>query len=321
MNTSRFKKMLALGPNPAWQKTLFFKELHPGEVNRAYDMQSFASGKGVNFCRAARSWENENAELLQFAGGDTGRQLCQYLETEGIPNHTVNTGYATRTCLTCLAENQAMTELIEPSFPVSENEMRQYHELLRGNIHRFAGVAFCGTLPNGSSIEIYRHAAEIIKEAGLPLLIDAWQNIECVLEVGGEIIFKVNAEEIKLVAAEKDTIAAMEKVLNKYKLKAVAVTDGPGKAYLASGDKLYTYELPVLDKIVTSLGCGDTNASIFLSEYLAGTPVEEAFANGLAAASANCLRPMCGDFVRETAAELYAKIKINANVLSCESQV
>ena len=315
MNKSQFKKMLALGPNPAWQKTLFFKELHPGKVNRAHDMQSFASGKGVNFCRAARSWGNENAELLQFAGDDTGRQLCQYLETEGIPNHTVNTAHATRTCLTCLSDNQAMTELIEPSFPISENEMRQYHDLLRANISRFAGAAFCGTLPNGSSIEIYRQAAEIIKGADLPLLVDAWQDIASVLEVGGEIIFKVNVEEIKLVAGEKDTITAMGKVLKKYNLKAVAVTDGPDKAYLVSGTKLYTYELPVLDKIITSLGCGDTNASIFLNEYLAGTPIEEAFASGLAAASANCLSAMCGDFVRETAAELYAKIKINATIL------
>jgi tagatose 6-phosphate kinase len=315
MNESRFKKMLALGPNPAWQKTLFFKELHTGKVNRAYDMQSFAAGKGVNFCRAAKSWGNEQAELLQFAGGDTGRQICQYLETEDISHHTVYSAHATRTCCTCLSGNHAMTELIEPSFPISDNEMRQYHDLLRVNIKRFAGVAFCGTLPDGSSIEIYRKAAEIVKEAAMPLLIDAWQNIESVLEIGGEIIFKLNADEIKLVANEKDTVTAIKRILKKYDLKAVAVTNGPGKAYLACGGKLYIYELPVLDKIISSLGCGDTNAAIFLSEYLAGTPIEEAFARGLAAASANCLSAMCGNFVRETAAELYAKIKINATIL------
>ena len=315
MNESRFKKMLALGPNPAWQKTLFFNELCPGEVNRAHDMQSFASGKGVNFCRAARSWGNEKAELLQFAGGDTGKQLCEHLEAEKIANQTVNTEHPTRTCYTCLSINQDMTELIEPSFPVSKNEMRQYHDLLRRNIASFAGVAFCGTLPTGSSIEIYRHAAEIIKKANLPLLIDAWQNIESVLEVGGEVIFKVNADEIKIVANEKDTIKAIEKTLKKYDLRAVAVTDGPGKAYLATSDNLYIYELPVLDKITSTLGCGDTNASIFLSEYLAGTPIEKAFANGLAAASANCLTAMCGDFIKETAKELCEKIKINATIL------
>ena len=149
----------------------------------------------------------------------------------------------------------------------------------------------------------------------MPLVIDSWQNIAPVLEVGGNLIFKVNAEEIKLVADDKDTIKAIKTVLNKYNLKAVAVTDGPGKAYLASGNKLYIYELPVLDKIVSSLGCGDTNASIFFSEYLAGTSLEDAFACGLAAASANCLSSTCGDFFKETASELYAKIKINATIL------
>jgi len=315
MKKSQFKKMLALGPNPAWQKTLFFNELCPGEVNRAHDMQSFASGKGVNFCRAARSWGNEEAELLQFAGGDTGKQLCEYLEAEGIPNHTVNTEHPTRTCYTCLSVDQPMTELIEPSFPINKNDIQQYHDLLRQNIARFAGAAFCGTLPTGSSIEIYQQAAEIIKEANLPLLIDAWQNIAPVLEVGGNIIFKVNAEEIKIVANEKDTIDAIRTLFNKYDLEAIAITDGPGKAYLACADKLYIYELPTLDKITSSLGCGDTNASIFLSEYLAGTSIEEAFAKGLAAASANCLSAMCGDFIEETATELHAKIKINATIL------
>jgi fructose-1-phosphate kinase PfkB-like protein len=315
MNKSRFKKMLALGPNPAWQKTLFFNELCPGEVNRAHDMESYASGKGVNFCRAARSWGNKQAELLQFTGGDTGRQLCRYLGTEGIINQTVQTEHATRTCYTCLSVNQAMTELIEPSFPINKNEMRKYHDLLFQNISRFAGAAFCGTLPNESSIEIYRRAAEIIKEANLTLLIDAWYNISPVLEVGGDIILKINAEEIKLIANEKDIIDAIEKTLKQYKLKAIAVTDGAGKAYLACDNKLYIYELPELDKIVSSLGCGDTNASIFLSEYLAGTAIEEAFAKGLAAASANCLSAMCGDFNEETALDLYAKIKINATIL------
>ena len=309
------KKIMALGPNPAWQKTLFFNELHPGEVNRAHAMKSFASGKGINFCRAARNWGNKNVELLQFAGGITGNDLCSYLEDEGIPNHTVMIAEATRTCYTCLSIDQPMTELIEPSPLISEKEICQYHDLLRANIERFGGAAFCGTLPAGSSIEIYRKAAEIIGEADLPLLVDSWQNITPVLEAGKNVIFKVNAEEIKMVANEKDIIDAIRKILNEYKLLAVAVTDGPGRAYLAYDGKLFIYDLPVLEKIVSSLGCGDTNAAVFFSEYLAGAKIEQAFALGLAAASANCLTATCGDFDKNAADELHAKIKINAIVL------
>ena len=315
MTKSRFKKMLVLGPNPAWQKTLFFNDLCLGEVNRAQDMETYASGKGINCCRAARSWGNFQTELLQFAGGDTGKLLCEYLKAEGIPSHTIETEHATRTCYTCLSVEQEMTELIEPSYPISQNEMRQYHDLLQKNISQFSGVAFCGTLPTGSSLEIYRRAAEIIKGDGLTLLIDAWDNIAPVLEVGGDIILKVNAGEIKLIAKEENTVEAIKKTIKKYNLKAVAVTDGPQKAYLACADKLYIYELPLLEKVISTLGCGDSNASIFLSEYLARTSIEESFARGLAAASANCLTPRCGDFIKESAEVLYAKIKINATII------
>lgn len=135
------------------------------------------------------------------------------------------------------------------------------------------------------------------------------------MEAGKNVIFKVNAEEIKMVANEKDIIDAIRKILDKYELLAVAVTDGPGRAYLAYDGKLFVYDLPMLDKIVSSLGCGDTNAAVFFSEYLAGAKIEQAFARGLAAASANCLTATCGDFDKNAADELHAKIKINAIVL------
>ena len=40
------KKIIAMGPNPAWQKSLFFKEFQPGEVNRAECMDAYAAGQG-----------------------------------------------------------------------------------------------------------------------------------------------------------------------------------------------------------------------------------------------------------------------------------
>ena len=45
------KKLAVLGPNPAWQKTLFFPDFNKGAVNRARKMEELPSGKGINFCR------------------------------------------------------------------------------------------------------------------------------------------------------------------------------------------------------------------------------------------------------------------------------
>jgi fructose-1-phosphate kinase PfkB-like protein len=310
MNSEK-KYMIALGPNPAWQKTLFFSKLRFAKVNRAYDMQLFPSGKGVNFCRAAKNWEKIPSLLMQFAGGDTGKRICEMLDDEPLEHCTVQTHTATRTCVTCLCrDTQEMTELIEPSHCIEKTEIVEYHRILEDKIKNCSGVAFCGTLPNGTDMVVYSHAAEIVKQAGLPLLVDSWQDIEPVLKIGGKMIFKVNSEELQSVTGVNNTTDAIKTALERYPLQAVAITDGPGNAYFASGSAIWTYKLPRLENIISPLGCGDTAAAVFFSEYLSGTDPVEAFACGLAAASANCLTAMCGSFALEQAEKIKSDIVI-----------
>ena len=61
-----------LGPNPAWQKTLFFDRFAYGKINRAKEMQQFPAGKGINFCRAAACHSRAVGRLVQFTGGENG---------------------------------------------------------------------------------------------------------------------------------------------------------------------------------------------------------------------------------------------------------
>jgi len=62
--------------------------------------------------------------------------------------------------------------------------------------------------------------------------------------------------------------------------------------------------------VVSPLGSGDTASAVFFSEYLAGKPPVEAFASGLAAASASCLTPRCGEFDQGERDRLRKAIKI-----------
>ena len=77
-------RILALGLNPAWQKSLFFDELQFGEVNRAAEAHAIASGKGINFLRAVRTWGTMEAVLVQPVGGETGRLIRDSLREEGL---------------------------------------------------------------------------------------------------------------------------------------------------------------------------------------------------------------------------------------------
>jgi fructose-1-phosphate kinase PfkB-like protein len=302
------KKIFVLGPNPAWQVTLFFNDLLLGSVNRATKIKAFSSGKGINFCRAAMT-AKVNPVLFHFTGGYTGKLINDGVIAEQIEFHAVNILAESRRCTTCLADTGTdMTELIEPPGRISSSECDALIQRLTDNLSECAGIALCGTVPPGAE-HLYRRIAEIAHLHQLPLLVDACQNVEDFLSIG-KIILKVNAEEIKAITGENSIIVAIKKAFDQFQLHSVAVTAGAQSAYFYDGTTLFTYNLPKLDNITSSLGAGDTCSAIFACKLLEGTEPHLAFVNGLAAASASCLTDSCAEFHTEQATAIVNNIKI-----------
>ena len=304
------KKILVLGANPAWQKTLYFRNFAYGDVNRSCRMETYPAGKGVNFCRAAKVWGRAVPELYQFTGGVNGDLLRDGLEREDLAAVSIPVAGATRCCTTCLDEStRTMTELIEPSHAVSEAEADRLLEAFKRGLAGASGAAVCGSLPDGSSYTIYHRAAALAHEAGVPILLDAWQNIEPCLTAGKNIL-KINRQELSKMTGISDLRAALKALFARFELQFAAITDGAECAYASDGKTLFEYTLMPLAEVVSPLGCGDTASAVLLSEAVAGTPFEYAFQLALGAASANCLNGTSGSFDRSTAAELSAGITV-----------
>ena len=304
------KKIFVLGPNPAWQVTLFFNDLRLGEVNRASKKKAFSSGKGINFCRAATTTDIKPL-LFHFSGGHTGKLIDAGVIAEQIAFHTVNIAAGSRTCTTCLGDiGTDMTELIEPPGKISRAECDKLIQLITDNLTECAGLAFCGTVPPGAE-HLYRRVAEIAQLHQLPLLVDACQNMEDFLNIG-KIILKVNAEEIKAIAGQCSITGAMKTVFERYQLHSIAVTDGANGAYFYDGITLFSYHLPKIGTIISSLGAGDTCSAIFACRLLEGMEPYRAFAAGLATASASCLTDSCAEFNKATATAILKDINIFA---------
>ena len=192
------RHIAVLGPNPAWQKTLFFDRFQYDGINRAREMQCFPAGKGINFCRAAKCHGKVPCKLIQFGGGDTGGYICRELGKEEMDVWTVRTVAPTRTCSTCLClATQTMTEIIEPSYAATTAEvasmLEYFHEALEGA----EGAAFCGTLPTGTDPYLYGRAARLAAELRKPLLLDSYQNLQPVFDSGAELWLKINADELR----------------------------------------------------------------------------------------------------------------------------
>ncbi len=321
-------KLLVVGLNPAWQKTLWIPHFAYGEVNRAEWVEAMASGKGINAARAARA-SGARPLVLQFVGGNTGEQLCADLDREGLDCLAVPVAGPTRTCTTLLdPTTQAMTELIEPAAEVTAAEL----QALRRHLPppgEFQGVAICGTCPPGVPTDFY---AEVVA-SGRPhaiLLLDACREIDRALAACPTVL-KINAGELhQLTGCGEDLAAGIRQARRRWRLPVVAVTAGPAAAWLGTDQGIEALRLPTHPDIVSPLGAGDTTAGVLLARLCQAAaagqlpkppwekPLDSAqhavvgvcFAHALAAASASCLTARPAVFDLEVADRIRARIQI-----------
>ena len=330
-------QLLAVGLNPALQKTLVFNHWERGQVSRAREMLWSVGGKGQQFSRAASQLIPGMVTLAQFLGGENGERLGRMIARAGVNQLTVASAGETRSCITVIdAAAGDATELIEPSEPIQPSEAEQLlsrtlQVLERGEM---SGLALCGTYPPGVDEEFYAKLA--LSKGKAVLLLDSYQKIESLLATGQVDILKVNAHELRSLAAKccsrSRSVAAVGAepipetalaVFAAYRLRWLAVTAGPDTAWLfenpCSGPgschpctwRFYEFHLPAVEGVVNPIGAGDTVGAIFLTQLSAGAPSHVAFACGLAAGSASCRQLSGADFTMNDLHEILAKIQVS----------
>lgn len=308
-------KLVVLGPNPAWQKTLTFPRLIPGEVNRAATRQERASGKGINFCRAAALHGKAFPLLIQFTGGENGRFINEDIPRFGVagfPFISIATAAPTRCCITCLDAGQKITtELIEPSFAAAEKEVIDYLAAVEKELPDAALLALCGSLPTGTDENLYADAARIAARYAVPVVADCCFNLDGLMASGADIYLKINAAELAKLTGEKEIQSGMKTLFAAYKnLRFCAITNGAENSFASDGRQVAEYVIPRLENIISPIGCGDTASAVFSSELVNGTELFEAFRRALGYASANCLTPQPGDFSPDAAQQIIQNITI-----------
>lgn len=330
-------QLLAVGLNPALQKTLVFDRWERGQVNRAREILWSVGGKGQQFARAASHLIPGMVTVAQFLGGENGQRLGRMIERAGVNQITVAVAGETRSCITVIdtAAGDA-TEIVEPSAPILPGEVEQLlsrtlQTLARGEI---SGLALCGTCPPGVDEEFYVTLARSKGKAFL--LLDSYREIAATLATGQVDILKINAHELRSiadwsrgchrpVAAEPvESISEMALgVFAAHRLRWLAVTAGPNTAWLFESPCVgsvpcqpctwlfYEFRLPAVEGVVNPIGAGDTTGAIFLAQLSAGAPAHTAFAWGLAAGSASCRQLGGADFAMDDLHEILAKIKVS----------
>ena len=303
------KQILVCGLNPAWQKTLTFDRLSLDEVNRAKTLHTIASGKGINFSRAASLWGKCSVTVLHPLGGGTGKQIQESLSEEGLASVSVTTECATRTCSTLMSVTDGTaTEIIEPSGGISAEEYEKIMLTARIEISSADGLAICGTYPPGIPEQCYADLVSIASEQKKPVLMDACKGIENALTAGVTIL-KINKSELQGLSGADSVEEGIRFCFEKYPLEVIAITAGKDSAVIGTRQKITRISVPQISNAINPIGAGDTCAGVFFSEYLSGSEPAEAFACGLSAATASCMTGTPAQYDKNTALLLRKKIE------------
>lgn len=306
----KLPRILVCGPNPSWQKTLVFDEFRPREVNRALERDCRASGKGINFARAVRTWGTAVPTVYQFAGGTNGRNLENWLSQEGIEFVCREIMDETRCCTTVLCKkNACMTELIEPSPTVTADDVGFLKKQILSALPDASALALCGTLPNGPLEGFYAALANEAVRAGKFVLMDSVAHFDETLAAGVQYL-KINSGELLTVTGVSDPETAALDLLSRFPLQCAAITDGPDKAFIAWQSMIHHISIPPISGVCNPLGAGDVCSGVMLSELLAGVFPVEAFTAGLAAACASCLTQYAAEFDRAEALRIKNEMRI-----------
>ena len=309
-SSRKLPRILVCGPNPSWQKTLVFDDFIPGEINRARERDCRASGKGVNFARAVRTWGIAHPVVYQFSGGINGQNLELWLRHEGIESVTGRIEDETRCCTTVLCGKDAsMTELIEPSPTVSPDDTEHLRSRILNAIPNADALAICGTLPRGPLDGFYAGLAAEAVGAGKMVLTDSVEQFHETLAAGVQYL-KINRGELLTLTGASDPETAALDLLNRFPLECAAITDGPDRAFIVLRDAVHRIFIPPLPGVCNPIGAGDVCSGVMLSELLAGTDPVNAFTVGVAAACANCLTRHAAEFDRAEAIRIRNEMRI-----------
>ncbi|MBO4439129.1 MAG: bifunctional hydroxymethylpyrimidine kinase/phosphomethylpyrimidine kinase [Spirochaetaceae bacterium] len=296
--------------NPTIQKTLLFKRINLGEVNRSEKNFTDVSGKGINVSRVLSQLGRQVLHITQLAKEDKAWFKAE-LEKLKIELLAVGTTARARTCTTLIEEN-CVTELVESGNkvePETEAELiKAFDRLFADNSTKIDALVISGSKAPGFRDSLFAEIALKAHRCNVPLVLDIrGADLRALLDAlrkepvkAGEppVVIKPNIQELHETffaeqgapLSENQIKTLLAEIFAQYGLMSV-ITRGKepvlafdGKSFLSIDSKCIPSE-----KIVNTIGCGDAFAAGFASVLAETGGFEEAVRQGIKCGALNAM--------------------------------
>lgn len=303
--------ILAVGPNPAVDRTAHVERLVLGEPVRPTEVVALPGGKALNVGRAARAL-GALVTTSGIVGGHAGRWLVEQAAAEGLSPRFVETTAETRTTYVVTDGRGRSVVVYEPSVEVDPATLEELVALLERELLGAARrVVLAGSLPRGVDREGFARLVETCRAAGRWCLLDTSGDGLVAALAARPDVAKISLDEGREagLAGARAGAAAVARALVERGAGIGIVTDGARGAWAWDGRRGWHAPAPRV-AAVSAIGSGDAFGAGLVVAIDAGASLEEGLAAGSAAGAANALSLGAGRLDPVVQAQLAATVRV-----------
>ena len=305
--------ILTVTLNAAIDKRYVVDNFQVGQVNRVKECTYVPGGKGLNVSKPASIY-GADVVATGFVGGHAGAYIEDALKPFGIKGAFYHVDAESRSCINIWDEiNHIQTEFLEPGFTLTEEDFKGFEAKFRELVKEAKVVAMSGSVPKGLDGTAYQRLVKIVKEAGIPVILDTSGKL---LEMGIEALptmIKPNIDEIRMLTGKScddiQEIIEAAKAIHEKGVKIVAVSLGADGSLAVGDDGIYRARVPKINAVNT-VGCGDSMIAGFALGLAEGLSLEDTLRRASAISVAAAMREETGFFVMEDMEKLLPQIEI-----------
>ncbi|HZU26165.1 MAG TPA: 1-phosphofructokinase family hexose kinase [Bryobacteraceae bacterium] len=285
--------IVTLTANPAIDRTITVDRLV--FEDRAYILSTTesAGGRGINASHVLASFGSNTLAIL-VSGGPNGKRMEELLSKEGFPFEAVPIASEVRTNLT-ISDQQGLTvKLNEVGPTITEKEAAHLEEVVAGRLDGVSWLMLCGSLPPGTTPQLYCRLVRVAQEKGVSTLLDTdGDALLHALEVGPTIVKPNQQEAERLLNRALITRAHFLEAVTRIKgMGAHSVMLSLGaRGVVAASDEGAIEAIPPRVDALCPIGAGDASAAAFAWAAENGKPFADCVRWAVAAGTASARLP------------------------------
>jgi len=286
--------IITLTMNPALDIATSADVIRPTSKVRCSEARHDAGGGGINVARIAKALGVDVTAVFP-AGGSTGAVVEDLVARAGVTARVVPIVGATRESFTVTERTSGQQyRFVLPGPHLTVVEQERCLDELRTLAGSADYVVASGSLPPSVPQDFYQPVADICRETGTLLVLDAsgggLRNI-----ASGAFLIKPSLRELREyfareLATESEQVAAARELIDRGVSQSVVVSLGADGALLVTSQTAERFSgIPA--RVVSAVGAGDAMVTGIVVGLTRGWPLVEAVRLGIAAGTAMLLTP------------------------------